>query len=324
MFIDMPLDQLRGYLPPRHEPADFDAFWNRTLEEARKHDLDAVFTEVDTGLSLVRTYDVTFAGFGGHPVKGWLIVPASATGPLPCVVQYIGYNGGRGTPHDWLLWPAAGWAVFVMDSRGQGGSRMPGDTADPVGGTGPMVPGRLTLGVLDPGDYYYRRLYTDGVRAVEAARSHPLVDAAEIVVAGGSQGGGTAMAVSALVPGLRHAFIDVPFMTHIRRACEITDADPYAELSRFLQTQRHLVDQVFATLDHFDGVNFAARNTTPALFSVGLRDAITPPSTVFAAYNHYAGEKDIKVWPFNEHEGGASAQAAAQLAIARTLRRAAD
>ncbi|MFI7636298.1 acetylxylan esterase [Nonomuraea sp. NPDC049400] len=40
-----------------------------------------------------------------------------------------------------------------------------------------------------------------------------------------------------------------------------------------------------------------ARTTTPALFSVGLQDGITPPSTVFAAYNHYAGEKDVKLCP---------------------------
>jgi cephalosporin-C deacetylase len=33
-------------------------------------------------------------------------------------------------------------------------------------------------------------------------------------------------------------------------------------------------------------------------------DEICPPSTVFAAYNHYAGPKEIRVWPFNGHEAG--------------------
>jgi len=44
------------------------------------------------------------------------------------------------------------------------------------------------------------------------------------------------------------------------------------------------------------------------LFSVGLMDKICPPSTVYAAYNHWAGEKDIKVYPYNGHEGGQSYQ----------------
>ena len=35
-------------------------------------------------------------------------------------------------------------------------------------------------------------------------------------------------------------------------------------------------------------------------------DFICPPSTVFAAYNHLRGEKDIRVYEFNDHEGGES------------------
>ena len=42
-------------------------------------------------------------------------------------------------------------------------------------------------------------------------------------------------------------------------------------------------------------------------------DDICPPSTVFAAYNHYQGPKDIRVWAFNNHEGGQTFQNAAKL-----------
>ncbi|MEV0970522.1 acetylxylan esterase [Microtetraspora glauca] len=323
MFVDLPLDQLRAYLPERGEPEDFDDFWERTLSESRAHDLAATFTPYDAHLARVDVYDVTFAGFGGHPIKGWLLTPASPEGPLPCVVEFIGYNGGRGLPHDWLLWPSAGYAAFVMDTRGQGGGWRQGDTPDPAPGTGPETAGKLTRGVLDRDDYYYRRLYTDVVRAVEAARAHPAVDAERIAVAGGSQGGGMALAAAALAPrigaDISYAFVDVPFMCHIRRAVEITDALPYGELSRFCAVNRDRAEDVFATLAYFDGTNFAARATVPARFSVGLRDEVTPASTVFAAYNHYAGAKDISIWPFNGHEGGQSLQALEHLRIARKI-----
>ncbi|MFN8379820.1 MAG: acetylxylan esterase [Anaerolineae bacterium] len=36
---DMPFDQSKTYLPTRNEPADFDAFWQATLEEARRYTL---------------------------------------------------------------------------------------------------------------------------------------------------------------------------------------------------------------------------------------------------------------------------------------------
>lgn len=58
--------------------------------------------------------------FSGQPIKGWLVRPRGAEGRLPAVVSYVGYGGGRGRPHDHLLWASAGYAHLVMDTRGQG------------------------------------------------------------------------------------------------------------------------------------------------------------------------------------------------------------
>jgi cephalosporin-C deacetylase len=96
----------------------------------------------------------------------------------------------------------------------------------------------MTQGILDPKTYYYRRVFTDGVRAVETARSHPAVDAARIAVAGGSQGGGISIAVSALVPDLQAALPEVPFLCGFRRATEISDSYPYQEIVTYLKVQR--------------------------------------------------------------------------------------
>ncbi|WP_443051296.1 acetylxylan esterase [Streptomyces sp. NBC_00190] len=77
----------------------------------------------------------------------------AAHGSLPCVVEYVGYNAGRGLPHEWLLWAAAGYAHFVMDNRGQGSGWRTGDTPDNGAGGEPSHPGFMTQGVLDPKDY---------------------------------------------------------------------------------------------------------------------------------------------------------------------------
>ncbi|MFC5829770.1 acetylxylan esterase [Nonomuraea insulae] len=314
-LFDLPLDQLRSYLPDREEPADFDAFWSATLAEAREFGLDAEYVPYDLPFSGVNVFDVSFAGWGGHRINGWFLVPRGVEGPVPCVVHYIGYSGGRGFPKDHLMWPAAGYAVFVMETRGHGGANVgsPGTTGDPHGSAGPQAPGMMTRGILDPADYYYRRVFTDAVRAVDAAAAHPAVDASRIVVSGGSQGGGIAQAAAALHPEVKAALIDVPFLSHFRRAVEITGRDPYQELVRFLATRRDSAEQVFRTLAYFDGLNFAARGRVPALYSVALMDDICPPSTVFAAYNHWQGPKEITVWPWNGHEGGGGYQSEEQL-----------
>ncbi|WP_250445059.1 acetylxylan esterase [Actinotalea sp. C106] len=329
-LFDLPLDQLRDYRPDVAEPEDFDAFWELTLAEARSHDLALEVVPVDTPLTVVEAFDVTFAGFGGHPVKGWLTRPAGVEEDLPVVVEYLGYGGGRGLPHERLTWAAAGYAHLVMDTRGQGSTWGAGGATQDPGGSGPAARGVMTRGVEDPVEHYYRRLYTDAVRAVDAARELPGVDPARVAIAGISQGGGVTLAVSGLVPDLVAVMPDVPFLCHVRRAVEITDALPYGEITQYLSVHRHAVETVFRTWSYLDAVNFARRATAPALFSVALMDQTCPPSTVYAAYNHYGtapttaqgpgaavpGTRpttEILTYPFNQHEGGQAHQVEAQL-----------
>jgi cephalosporin-C deacetylase len=313
-LFDLPLAELRTYRPERREPDDFDAFWKSTL--AVDHDLAAEFHPYDAALTEVDVYDTSFAGWGGHRISGWLITPKHTTAPVPCVVMYVGYDRGRGAPHDHLMWPATGRGVLVVDTRGQGatGGDHRGVTADPHGGAHPQAPGFMTNGILDPEHYYYRRVFTDGVRAVDAAKQHPAVDPDRVYIAGGSQGGAIATAVAGLRDDVAAAMIDVPFLTHFQRAVEITNIDPYHEIVRFLKTQRGTDEQVFRTLSYFDGQHFAVRANCPTLYSVALMDQTCPPSTVFASYNHWAHpEKSIEVYPWNGHEGGTGEHRSAQL-----------
>jgi cephalosporin-C deacetylase len=322
--FDLPLAELETYRPELRQPADLTDFWSTTLAAAREHPLDVTWAPADTGLACIDTWDVTFPGFDGQPVRGWLHLPArrvhEVDGRLPAVVQYHGYGGGRGLPHETMLYAVAGFANFVMDTRGQGGRWSVSDTPDPAG-TGPSHPGFLTRGILDPAEYYYRRLFTDAVRAVDAVRSHPDIDPGRIVAAGGSQGGAMSLAVSALVPDLAGALVDVPFLANIERAIEITDTNPYLELANFLAVHRDRLEQAFTTLSYFDVAVLARRASAPALFSVGLSDTTCPPSTVFAAYNAYGGPKRICVYPYNGHEAGHGFHAREQL---RWLREFAD
>jgi cephalosporin-C deacetylase len=302
---DLPLDELWSYRPDLAEPAGFDGFWADTLAEAAAVPLDVELHRIETGLVTIETYDVTFRGFGGDPIRAWLHLPAA---PLPRsttgVVQYIGYNGGRGLPHEYTFWAQAGHPHLVMDTRGQGSGWSVGDTADPHGGSGPAQPGFLTHGIESPAGHYYRRVFVDAVRAVEVMRGQ----VERVAVTGASQGGGIALAVAGLVDDLVAVMPDVPFLCHFRRAVDVALGDPYAEITRYLAAHRDKVARTFDTLAHFDGVLHARRASAPALFSVAMMDQICPPSTVFAAYHSYAGTKRIEVYEFNDHEGGAPHQ----------------
>lgn len=317
MLLDLPLEELKTYQAPPTEPVDFDDFWRATLAEAHRYPLDARFARVmDPVYQLVDVYDVTFSGWGGQAVKGWLIEPAGTTARRACIITFAGYGGGRSLPVDHVLPAVAGFVHFVMDTRGQGSGWSPGDTPDNAA-SGPHYPGFMTQGVESPGTYYYRRVFLDAVRSIAAARAYPHVDPDRVAVMGGSQGGGIALAAAALAPEqVKLLAADVPFLCHYRRAAEITDSLPYAEIARYLKCHRGRVGQVFETLAYFDGVNFAPRIRARTLFSVALMDTTCPPSTVFAAYNRIGAEKEIHVYEFNEHEGGGPFQTAERLRFA--------
>jgi cephalosporin-C deacetylase len=196
-----------------------------------------------------------------------------------------------------------------MDTRGQGsmwGSG--GDTLDPHG-TGPSSSGFMTRGIEDPETYYYRRVFTDAVRAVDAVRTLPQVDAARVAVCGASQGGGIAIAAAGLSDGLVAVMPDVPFLCHFERAVGLTGDDPYQEVVRYLAVHRGRDERVFETLSYFDGVNMAKRADAAALYSVALMDTICPPSTVYAAFNRHTNPTtQIEVYTHNGHEGGQAFQ----------------
>lgn len=320
MLTDMDLPELWDYRSDYVEPEDFDDFWRTTLASAREYDLDVRLVPVETHLRTVEVYDVTFAGFGGHPVRAWLRMPRDREGPLPAIVQFHGYASGRGAPIEDLLWASAGYAHLLMDTRGQGGDHAGGATGDPVG-SGPSFPGFLTRGIEDKETYFYRRVFTDAVRAIEAVRSLDVVDSARVAAVGNSQGGGIALAAAGLVPDLAALYVQAPFLCDIRRATRITGTAPYSEITGFLAARRRSVEKVFDTLAYFDGIAFAARGTAPAWFSAGLMDYVCPPSTAFGAYHRYAGEKRINVWEYNGHDAGGAEDLAIVLAAFRSLLR---
>ncbi len=301
-WYDMPLERLREYRTSTPEPEGLDGWWRQRLERARAQARPAVFTPYEPDVYRpFQVFDVEFSGAGGDPVKAWYIKPSGQESP-PVVVKFIGYGGGRGAPAEHVLLPSLGYAVLVMDTRGQGGRWTYGATPDGAGGSGPENSLVMTRGITAPEDYYYTRLFTDAALAVDLALELAAAGGAKVAVSGASQGGGLALAAAALHgPSVSLCHADVPFLCDIQRAITLAPHAPYTEIPEFLAENVALVDTALTTLRYIDCALLARRVTAPTLVCVGLMDDICPPSTVFAAYNEIPAEKDIIVYPYSGH-----------------------
>lgn len=297
---DMPLEQLRQYKPFSTAAADFDSFWDETLQQLSGVTLEFQRNEIAYPVKGLKVYQIFYKGFNHAQIEGVLAMPDHAD-PLPGIVEYHGYNWvNDGDIHHTVNLALKGYAVLKMFCRGQYG----GSINNVVASNGHNA-GWMTQGIQNKDEYYYRAVYMDAVRAVEVLAAQPEVDAQRIAVTGGSQGGAITLAAAALsdIPVL--AVADYPYLSNFERAIDITPAGPYYELNEYFRRTTsfpELEQNAKKTLAYFDIINLAPRINCFTWLSIGLIDEITPPSTVFAVYNHMTCPKDIQVYRYFGHE----------------------
>lgn len=296
---DMPLEALREYKPELTKQPDFDAFWSKTLQRLAQIPAKYELKSYDYPVKGVKVYNVSFMGFEGANIEGWLAIPDKAQ-PQPGIVLYHGYNWAyEGMAYEVVNWALNGYVVMNMLVRGQ-----QGNSVDNVISSTGFASGWMSKGILNPEEYYYRAVYMDAVRALEVFADLPQVDSSRIAVVGGSQGGGLSLVAAALSNIPKVIVADYPYMSHIERAIEIAPQGPYKELVEFMRrnSKPEIEVQMNKTLSYFDTMNFASRISCRTWISVGLVDEITPPSTIFAMYNHLVCPKEIEVYKYFGHE----------------------
>ena len=152
--FDLPLAELRAYRPDAHGAAGLRrVLGGHAGRRPGGRDRPGLRAGRDAAPRRHRRRRDVLRASAASRSRRWLLAPAGATGPLPTVVEYLGYGGGRSLPFQWLQWAAAGYAHLVMDTRGQGSSWSPGDTPDlegdaPAGGGN--YPGFVTRGIGRP------------------------------------------------------------------------------------------------------------------------------------------------------------------------------
>ncbi len=294
---DLPLEELRRYKPKLTKEPDFDEFWANTRRELSRVPMEYCLTPIPYPAKNIEVYELRFQGMHDAHISAYFAKPIG-DGPFPAVVSYHGYNWGSNALEDTVLSAFHGYVSTQMLVRGQhGGSE---DTLPADG----HVAGWMSKGILSPETYYYRAVYMDAVRLLEIISGMDCVDRNKIAVTGGSQGGALTLAAAALSDISCVAIANYPYLCHFRRAIDMAQEHPYLELNEYFRRypDPETEKQAMKTLSYFDLMNHAQNITCDTFIFTGLVDLITPPSTVFAMYNHLTCKKDIRVYRYFGHE----------------------
>lgn len=275
-------------------PDDFDDFWKKALEEARRNELNPTMKLLpDRCTKDDNVYEVSFVNNRPNSrIYGILSVP-KAQGHYPALLRVPG-AGVRPYPGD--TYTASGKCIVL--EIGIHGIPV---TLDQT------VYDRLLDGALngywdtnleDPNKNYYKRVITGAVRSVDFIASLPEWDGKTLGVTGASQGGFLSIATAALDSR-------VTFFAAIHDAMCDYEAETKGIAGgwpHYFYNQKADVKRIEGSR-YYDGVNFAKRLRPSQVcwFSFGYNDEVVPPTSSYGLYNIVKAKKSLTVYPMTGH-----------------------
>ncbi len=297
---DMPMEQLEKYLGCSPRPEDFDAFWEKSLDEMKAVKPDIKIVPADFSTPYAECFDLYFTGVRGGRIHAKYLRPRNCPEPHPAVLQFHGYTWHSGEWTEKLGYAALGYSVFAMDCRGQGGY------SDETGGvSGYTVHGHVIRGLNDsPDRLLFRQIFLDAAQMASIAMEMPEVDPGRVGAMGGSQGGALAVVCAALEPRIRKVASVAPFLSDYYGSWQKGGgtAGEIKNYFRLYDPQHKNEAEVFRKLGYIDIQNFADRVRGETVMVVGLSDECCLPSSVYAVYNKLKVKKKMFIYPDFAHE----------------------
>jgi len=278
-----------GYAPEKIQakvknPQDFDEFWKKTLEEARRTPLKPTMELIpERCTETVNVYHVSFHNIRwGSRTYGILCMP-KAPGKYPALLRV----------------PGAGIRPYYGDIQ----TAEKGAITLEIGVHG--IPVNLTQDFYDRlysgalanywqanadnrDEFYYKRVFVGAVRAVDFICSLPQYNGKALGVTGSSQGGALSFSTAALHPS-------VTCLAAVHPAMCDHEAFIYGQAGgwpHYFYYQKPDADRLEVSR-YYDSVNFARLIQVPGWYSWGWNDEVCPPTSMHAAYNSLTAPKEL-------------------------------
>ena len=285
-------EQLKPYTK---NPQDFDDFWAKNLEQARKTPVTVsvepapqyTTDDVDALLVKLRTDK-------RHSIYGYLTKPKRA-GKYPVVMTPpgAGIKTIKNVNDDYSR---QGLIRLMIEIHGLNPT-LSDDTFQEISSTFSDENGYVQNGLDDRENSYLKHVYVACVRAIDYLTTLPEWDGQNIIVQGGSQGGALSLITAALDKRVTACVANHPALSDVA-GYQDGRAGGWPHMNR---QHNMLTPQKVQTLQYYDVVNFARRIECPVYLTWGFNDNVCPPTTSYIVWNLITAPKESLITPINEH-----------------------
>ena len=288
-----------GLCTAAFSPKDFDAFWQKTLDEARKVDLNPTKVLLPERCTKDKNvFEISFDNNrSGTKVYGILSVPVKV-GKYPALLRVPGagvrpYTGDVYTAPDRCI-------VLEIGVHGIPVTMEQKVYDNLLNGA---LNGYWECNLDDRDRNPYKRIVTGAVRAVDYIASLDEWDGKTIGVTGSSQGGFLSLAVAALdkritfLAAVHDAMCDYEAELH-----GVAGGWPHYFYHEGKTQRMNALEQARVEgARYYDGVNFARRIKVPGWYSFGYNDEVVPPTSSYGLYNIVKAPKQLSVYQMTGH-----------------------
>lgn len=283
--------------PTTETPVDFEQYWSDNIALSNSVPLNVELTPIPTKSSdsvVVYQAAYDFYSDGVQKFYGILSMPRRE-GKFPAIIRF----------------PGAGWLPLGGDQKNAAegfitldiyihGHPVTHDRSYYVDLQHNALKAYQYKGIADRDSFYFKNVILGCVRSVDLVYSLPQFDGKRIGSWGSSQGGALSIITSALDSRINYMVALCPAM------CDFTGylnnrAGGWPHLFTRPELYENRKREVIETLSYYDVVNFAKHLKVPGFFSWGFNDPITPPTSIYAAYNMIEASKKLYLIPDGVH-----------------------
>ena len=292
--------------PYTKNPADFDYFWQKAIEQARK---EVRFEKLEVSKKKVDEYCTDETDMyllklktdQHHSIYAYLSKPTANSQKPNAKYPVVLCPPGAGVktikePMRNLYYARNGFIRLEMDIHGLN-PEMTAEQFKEISSAFDQENGYLCNGLDDKDNYYMKHVYVACVRALDYLCSLPEWDGKNVFVQGGSQGGALSLITAALDSRVTACVANHPALSDMAGYL----ANRAGGYPHFNRQHNMLTPTKVETMAYYDVVNFARRITCPVYLTWGYNDNVCPPTTSYIVWNLITAPKESLVTPVNEH-----------------------